>query len=84
MSIKGILMFLYQKQFFLGYRNIDMPFNDLWWMVGVWVGGILCKGDQEPHVFLHISDENGTSKLNKLTIFDEKWNFWNLMAKFDK
>ena len=61
--------------------NNDMPFID---MVGVWVGGILCKGDQEPHVILNISDKNGTSKLNKLAIFDKKWNFWNLVAMFDK
>ena len=53
-------------------------------MVGAWVGGILCKGDQEPHVILNISDKNGTSKLNKLAIFDKKWNFWNLVAMFDK
>ena len=53
-------------------------------MVGVWVGGILCKRDQEQHVFLYISDKNGTSKLNKLAIFDQKWNFWNLVANFDK
>ena len=66
------------------YRNIDMPFIDIGWMVGVWVGGILCKGDQESHVILYISDKNGTSKLNKLTIFDQKWNFWNLVAMFDK
>ena len=31
-----------------------------------------------------ISDKNGTSKLNKLAIFDHKWNFWNLVANFDK
>ena len=43
-----------------------------------------CKGDQESHVILYISDKNGTSKLNKLTIFDQKWNFWNLVAMFDK
>ena len=55
-----------------------------WGMVGVWVGGILCKRDQEQHVFLYISDKNGTSKLNKLAIFDQKWNFWNLVANFDK
>ena len=61
-----------------------MPFIDIGWMVGVWVGGILCKGDQESHVILYISDKNGTSKLNKLTIFDQKWNFWNLVAMFDK
>ena len=66
------------------YRNIDMPFMDVGHMVGVWVGGIICKGDQEPHIFLHISDKNGTAKLNKLTIFDQKWNFWNLVAMFDK
>ena len=66
------------------YRNIEMAFIDIGRMVGVWVGGILCKRDQEPHVFLYISDKNGTSKLNKLTIFDQKWNFWNLVAKFDK
>ena len=66
------------------YRNIDMSFIDIGWMVGVWVGGILCKRDQEPHVFLYISDKNGTSKLNKLAIFDQKWNFWNLVANFDK
>ena len=48
------------------------------------VGGILCKRDQEPHVFLDISDKNGTSKLNKLAIFDQKWNFWNLVANIDK
>ena len=34
--------------------------------------------------FLYISDKNGTSKLNEFTIFDQTWNFWNLMAKFDK
>ena len=45
---------------------------------------ILCKGDQESHVILYISDKNGTSKLNKLTIFNQKWNFWNLVAMFDK
>ena len=61
-----------------------MPFIDIGRMVGVWVGGILCKRDQEPHVFLYISDKNGTSKLNKLAIFDQKWNFWNLVANFDK
>ena len=66
------------------YRNIDMPFIDIGWMVGVWVGGILCKGNQELTVFLYISDKNGTSKSDKLTIFDQKWNFWNLLAKFDK
>ena len=66
------------------YRNIDMPFTDVGRIVGVWAGGILCKGDQESHVILYISDKNGTSKLNKLTIFDQKWNFWNLVAKFDK
>ena len=53
-------------------------------MVGVWVGGILCKGDQESHAILYISDKNGTSKLNKLAIFDQKWNFLNLVAMFDK
>ena len=57
------------------YRHIDG---------GGWVGGSLCKGDQESHVILYISDKNGTSKLNKLTIFDQKWNFWNLVAMFDK
>ena len=31
-----------------------------------------------------VSDKNGTAKLKKMTIFDRKWNFWNLMAKFDK
>ena len=56
-------------------KNIYMPFIDIGRMVGVWVGGILCKRDQEPHVFLYISDKNGTSKLNKLAIFDQKWNF---------
>ena len=61
-----------------------MPFIDIGRMVGVWAGGILCKRDQEPHVFLYISDKNGTSKLNKLAIFDQKWNFWNLVANFDK
>ena len=66
------------------YRNIDMPFIDLGWMVGVLVGGILCKGDQELHVILYVSDKNGTSILNKLTIFYEKWKFWNLVAMFDK
>ena len=50
----------------------------------VWVGGFLCKVDKEPHLFLNISDKNGGSKLNKLTILGQKWNFWNLMAKFDK
>ena len=34
--------------------------------------------------FFYISDKNGTSKLNKLTIFYQKWNFWNRVAKFDK
>ena len=63
-----------------GARIYDAKFC----MVGVWVGGILCKGDQELHVILYISDKNGTSKLNKLTIFDQKWNFWNLVAMFDK
>ena len=43
------------------YRNIDMSYIDIGWMVGVWVGGILCKGDQESHVILYISDKNGTS-----------------------
>ena len=38
----------------------------------------------ESQIILYISDKNGTSKLNKLTIFDQKWNFWNLVAKFDK
>ena len=66
------------------YRNIDMPFIDIGYMVGVREGGILCKGDQEPYVFFHISDKNGTSKFNKLTTFDQKWNFWNLVANFDK
>ena len=47
-------------------------------------GTFLCKGDQESHVIPYISDKNGTSKLNKLTIFDKKWNFWNLLAMFDK
>ena len=68
----------------LRYRNIDIPFINIGWMVGVWVGGFLCKGDQEPHIILYISDKNGTSKLNKLAIFDKKWNFWNLVAMFDK
>ena len=62
-----------QKKF--RYRNIDMPFIGIGRMVGVWVGGILCKGDQEPHVFLNISDKNGTSKLDKLTIFDKNGTF---------
>ena len=66
------------------YRNIDMPFIDLVWMVGVWAGGILCKGDQKLHVILYISDKSGTSKLNKLIIIYQKWNFWNLVAMFDK
>ena len=48
------------------------------------MGGILCKGDQEPHVILYISVKKGISKLNKLAIFDKKWNFWNLVAMFDK
>ena len=61
-----------------------MSFIDIGWMLGVWVGGILCKGDQESHVILYISDKNGTSTLDKLTIFDQKWNFWNLVAMFDK
>ena len=34
--------------------------------------------------FLYISDKNGTSKLDKLAIFDHKWNFLNLVANFDK
>ena len=66
------------------YRNIDMSFIDIGRMVGLWVGGILYKRDQEPHILLYISDKNGTSKLNKLTIFDQKWNFWNPVAMFDK
>ena len=41
------------------YRNIDMSFIDIGWLLGVWVGGILCKGDQRPHVFF---------------IFQIKWN----------
>ena len=61
-----------------------MPFIDIGWTVGVWEGGILCNGDQESHVILYISDKNGSSKLNKSTIFYEKWNFWNLVAMFDK
>ena len=47
------------------------------------MGGVLCKIDQEPHVFLNNSDKNGTSKLEKMTIFDQKWNFCNPMAKFN-
>ena len=39
--------------------------------------------DQELHVFLNNSDKNGTSKLEKMTIFDQKWNFCNPMAKFN-
>ena len=31
-----------------------------------------------------ISDKNGTSQSNKMAIFDKKWNFWNLMASFNK
>ena len=58
------------------YRNIDMPFIDIGRMVGVWVGGILCKGDQEPHiVFLYISDKNGTSKLRKLPFLIKNGTF---------
>ena len=61
-----------------------MSFIDIGWMVGVWVGGILCEGDQNPHDILYISDKNGTYKSNKMTAFDQKWNFWNLVTKFDK
>ena len=70
--------------FYFWYRSIDKSNFVIGRMVGVWVGGILYKRDQEPHVFLYISDKNGTSKLNKLAIFDQKWNFWNLVANFDK
>ena len=69
--------------FFIDIGFFDTQ-NTSFLIVGVWVGGILCKRDQEPHVFLYISDKNGTSKLNKLTIIDQKWNFWNLVAEFDK
>ena len=34
--------------------------------------------------YSHKFPSYGTSKLNKMTIFDHKWNFWNLVAKFDK
>ena len=43
------------------YRNIDIPFIDIGRMVGVWMGGILCKQNQKPTVFLYISDKNGAS-----------------------
>ena len=72
------------KKICFQYRNIDMPFNDNGRMVGAWMGGIHCKRDQKSHVILYIPDKNGTSKLNELSIFDQKWNFWNLVAMFDK
>ena len=66
------------------YRIIDMTFIDIGWFVGVFGLGALCARDHEPHMFLYISDENGSSKLNKVNTFDQKWIFWNLVAKFDK
>ena len=42
------------------------------------------NGDQEPYVFFYISYKNEPPNKKRITIFDQKWNFWNLEAKFDK
>ena len=55
-----ISMLLYRKQFsfFFLFFLFFIPFIKIGWLVGVWVGGILYKGDQEPRVFLYISDND--------------------------